>query len=701
MAKQVVGLFDNTSEAHQAVQDLNNAGFTADDISIVASNASGEYTTDGGTEAAEGAGAGATGGAVVGGLAGLVVGLGALAIPGVGPVIAAGTLATTLGTTALGAGIGAAAGGLVGGLVGAGIPEDDANVYAEGIRRGGTLVTVQAADDAQADRAADILDSYNVVDIDDRAADYRSSGWTRFDDTSEPYASGASGSNYDSSNRSDVDAPQSEWEESSKIGTAGGGVAGAATGAAIGSVGGPVGTVIGGIAGAVTGAGVGAAGDAAGEAAKDAATGEDDASYGENRTSTVGGQALGSVTDTNRTTDTASYQNTSASSRNLSTDEGDVAIPVVEENIRVGKREVESGGVRVTTSVEETPVNEQVNLRDETVTVDRRSVDQPVDSSTLGDAFREGTFEVRERDEEAVVSKEARVVEEVVVGKTTEDRTETVSDTVRRTNVDVEQLGGDTTRAVSSNYTTTGTNTGGTAGNTATGDAPQSEWEESSKVGTAGGAVAGAATGAAMGSVGGPVGTVIGGVAGAVTGAGVGAAGDAAGEAADDAATGEDDRYATRTMSTDTASYGRSSDSGDAPQSEWEESSKVGTAGGGVAGAATGAAIGSVGGPVGTVIGGIAGAVTGAGVGAAGDAAGEAAKDAATGEDDASTSYGSASTTPLNSSSTRYDDVSHVPSDEGVVEDTAGDIGSGTERLTGLDLDNSGSVGDRDRRDNY
>ncbi|CAA9373208.1 MAG: hypothetical protein AVDCRST_MAG93-8584, partial [uncultured Chloroflexia bacterium] len=275
MAKQVVGLFDNTSDAHQAVQELNNAGFTADDISIVASNASGEYDTTSGSEAAEGAGAGATGGAVAGGLVGLFVGLGALAIPGIGPVVAAGTLATALGTTALGAGIGAAAGGLVGGLVGAGIPEDDANIYAEGVRRGGALVTVQAADDATADRAADILDRYNVVDIDERGTSYRDSGWTGFDENAGPYNSSASGEYRGS------DAPQSEWAESSKVGTAGGGLAGAATGAAIGSVGGPVGTVIGGIAGAVTGAGVGAAGDAAGEAAQDATTGEDD--YGRSR----------------------------------------------------------------------------------------------------------------------------------------------------------------------------------------------------------------------------------------------------------------------------------------------------------------------------------------------------------------------------------------------------------------------------------
>jgi len=528
MAKNVVGLFDNMSDAHGAVQELTNAGFTSDNISIVANNASGDtvnYDTAG-SEAADGAGAGAVGGAVLGGLGGLLVGLGALAIPGVGPVIAAGTLATALGTTAVGAGLGAAAGGLVGALVGAGIPEDDANIYAEGIRRGGALVTVQAATDADADRAADILDRYNVVDIDERGTSYRESGWSRFDDSAPTYTNTA-------------DSPRSEWDESSKVGTAGGTLAGAATGAAIGSVGGPVGTVIGGVAGAVTGAGVGAAADAAGEAATDATLGEDDSRSGYRTASTTG---VGSTTDYTTTRVDTANTGFQAGTRNIDADQGEVAIPVVEEEIRIGKRAVESGGVRIDTRVEETPVNEQVTLRDERVTVERRPVDQPVDAATLTDAFREGTFEVRERDEEAVVQKEARVVEEVVVNKKVDQRTETVQDSVRRTDVDVQQIPGQTRTTGYTETSRTGTMTGSTADmGTSTADSPRSEWDESSKVGTAGGGLAGAATGAAIGSVGGPVGTVVGGIAGAVTGAGVGAAGDAAGEAAKDATVGEDD----------------------------------------------------------------------------------------------------------------------------------------------------------------
>jgi len=469
MAKQVVGLFDNMQDAHSAVSDLTNAGFTSDDISIVANNSSGQstnYDADTGSEAGEGAGAGAVGGAVLGGLGGLLVGLGALAIPGVGPVIAAGTLATALGTTAVGAGLGAAAGGLVGALVGAGIPEEDANIYAEGVRRGGALVTVQAATDSDADRAADILDRYNVVDIDDRGSDYRSSGWSRFDENDTSYGT----SDRDRGGMNTADSARSEWAESSKVGTAGGGVAGAATGAAIGSVGGPVGTVIGGIAGAVTGAGVGAAGDTAGEAASDAATGEDDYDRSRSGSSSMGtGAAIGSATDYG-TTDRSTMGSTSgrnadfqSGTREHSTEQGEITIPVIEEEIRVGKRETESGGVRVNTRVEETPVNEQVTLRDENVTVERRRVDQPVDASTTTDAFREGTFEVREHHEEAVVSKDARVVEEIVINKDVEQRTETIQDTVRRTDVDVEQIQGQTR---TSGYNETGRTSSGTMSDT-------------------------------------------------------------------------------------------------------------------------------------------------------------------------------------------------------------------------------------------
>ena len=118
---------------------------------------------------------------------------------------------------------------------------------------------------------------------------------------------------------------------------------------------------------------------------------------------------------------------------------------VMEERLRVGKRMVERGGVRVRWFVTETPVEEDVTLRDETIHVDRRPVDRAARDADF-DAFEERTIEMTETDEEAVVSKEARVVEEVVIGKDVEERRETVRDTARRTNVEVEEIGADRSR---------------------------------------------------------------------------------------------------------------------------------------------------------------------------------------------------------------------------------------------------------------
>lgn len=292
MAKTVVGLFDTYDSAQNTVQELLDQGISANDISVVANNARGELTQTTGSEraVAEGAGAGAVGGTVVGGVLGLLVGLGALAIPGIGPVIAAGPLSAAIGSTAaavgagaLGAGLGAASGGLLGALIGSGVPEEDASFYSEGVRRGGTLVSVSITD-AKANTAQAIMQRNGVIDIDERSGAWRQSGWDRFDPNAEPYThdqvagyttarTGATSTGsrvYDSTATPRTGEGMGEqWQESSKAGTAAGTATGAATGAAIGAAGGPVGAVIGGVAGAVTGGGVGAAGDVAGETAED------------------------------------------------------------------------------------------------------------------------------------------------------------------------------------------------------------------------------------------------------------------------------------------------------------------------------------------------------------------------------------------------------------------------------------------------
>ena len=118
---------------------------------------------------------------------------------------------------------------------------------------------------------------------------------------------------------------------------------------------------------------------------------------------------------------------------------GQAVVPVVEEQVKVGKREVSKGGVRVETHVTESPVEKDVQLREEHVNVQRRPANRPVTGEDMA-AFQEGTIEVAETAEEAVVQKTAKVVEEVVINKTAQERTETVRDTVRRTDVDVEKV---------------------------------------------------------------------------------------------------------------------------------------------------------------------------------------------------------------------------------------------------------------------
>lgn len=114
-------------------------------------------------------------------------------------------------------------------------------------------------------------------------------------------------------------------------------------------------------------------------------------------------------------------------------------IPLVEERLVVGKREVETGGIRVRSRIVEKPVSEQVRLRDEHVEVERRPVTGRVENP--GALFQERTIEMTETDEEAVVAKEARVREEMVVRKDVDHHDEQISDTVRRTEVDVEEIG--------------------------------------------------------------------------------------------------------------------------------------------------------------------------------------------------------------------------------------------------------------------
>ena len=224
-------------------------------------------------------------------------------------------------------------------LFGTDTRDEHADIYSEAIRRGSYLLTVDADSDEERDRATDILNRFDPIDIDERATQWRSQGWSKYDSSSPLY---------------DDNQIQSER---------------------------------------------------------------------------------------------ASYASRSSQDMRGGTLEGEARIPVVEEQLKVGKREVQRGGVRVFQRVTEKPVHEDVHLREEHVKVERRPVDQPATEADMA-AFKEGSIELRETSEEAVVSKTARVVEEVVVGKDVSERTEKIDETVRRTDVEVEQLGGRSDRTM-------------------------------------------------------------------------------------------------------------------------------------------------------------------------------------------------------------------------------------------------------------
>lgn len=188
MTKTVSALFDDYQSGASAVSALEAAGVSAADVSIVSNNSDNWHTgKDRTSDATDDAEAGAGVGATIGGIGGLLAGLGMLAIPGLGPVVAAGWLASTAAGAAAGAVVGAATGGLVGGLTNAGVPERDAHVYAEGVRRGGTLVTAKVPD-AMATQAQAILERNRSVDLNARSAAYREGGWTSFDESAPAYS---------------------------------------------------------------------------------------------------------------------------------------------------------------------------------------------------------------------------------------------------------------------------------------------------------------------------------------------------------------------------------------------------------------------------------------------------------------------------------------------------------------------------------
>lgn len=181
----VVGVFNSVADAQAAIRELESQGIPRDDISLVANkNAAGYDTMDpADRDKASDVVADAGIGAAIGGVGGLLLSAaGALTVPVIGPILAAGPIAAAL----TGAGIGAAAGGLIGALTESGIPEEDAKYYAEGVRRGDVLVTVRANRE-RSGMISDILDRHNAVDVDDRVSNWKSRGWMGYSTDATPY----------------------------------------------------------------------------------------------------------------------------------------------------------------------------------------------------------------------------------------------------------------------------------------------------------------------------------------------------------------------------------------------------------------------------------------------------------------------------------------------------------------------------------
>ncbi len=282
------------------------------------------------------------------------------------------------------------------------VPDEDSHAYAEGMRRGAAVVTVKV-EESRLDSAMDIMEQNGAVDLDEREAEWRKSGWTG--------------------------------------GTAG--VAAAGTGAIVGTS---------------------SDGSSTGVAAMPGGTSSNPPGTMLSRgVDQVAGTNVSGAHPENETRATTGMTGATAarSAATAGTAQSGEAIPIVEERLTVGKRAVNRGRVRVRSYVVETQVEEQVALRQEHVDVERRTVNRPV--TTADEAlFAERTIEATETSEEAVVAKEARVVEELVVRKDAEERVQTVRDTVRRTEVEVEDertAGGTATGPV----TKTGTATAGGA----------------------------------------------------------------------------------------------------------------------------------------------------------------------------------------------------------------------------------------------
>jgi uncharacterized membrane protein len=176
MAKTVIGLLQDREEASKVIRELRKSGFRKKDIGLISPD-------DDTSQVAKAVTKDMAKGAAVGALTGLVLAATTMMIPAFGPLLVAGPAATLVA----GAAYGGLAGGIIGTLTSKGVPEDHAHAYAEGVRRGGTLITIHAEDDKLAQRAERILKRHGALDIDERARQWKSEGWNgRFEEQAAP-----------------------------------------------------------------------------------------------------------------------------------------------------------------------------------------------------------------------------------------------------------------------------------------------------------------------------------------------------------------------------------------------------------------------------------------------------------------------------------------------------------------------------------
>lgn len=350
------------------------------------------------------------------------------------------------------------------------MPDEDAHAYNHAIGRGHAMVVVTPTRDMDRHHVIEVLESTDPMDFDAKLEEWRQAGYQAMEASgSSSGTSGASNATVERAQATPANYAVNQTTVTDHIpadarrpadmpaGVAGtpAGTAGTSTGS--GTAAGAAGAVAGGLAAA--GRGVANAAERAVDAVSDAVTGRDDATRHTATTSGTGATTNATAGTTIPTTQAG--RSTEDASRPVAAGADDT-IKVVQEQLRVGKREVARGAVRVRSYVVQRPVEEEVRLHEERVQIERRPVDRPIAEADA--AFRDRTVEVQARAEEAVVGKEARVVEEIGVRKEANERVETVRDTVRHTEVEIENTGGQTPSTTG----TSGSGTMGTGGNTST-----------------------------------------------------------------------------------------------------------------------------------------------------------------------------------------------------------------------------------------